>query len=86
MDDNHFFVSNQSIYLNHDIHIFIYVGNNPYPPYIKRHDIYLIYCHGAHYVEIWIIVTLSDHNICKNITQIHDIKIVSPDDKSDSVH
>ena len=71
MDDNHFFVSNQSIYLNHDIHIFIDVGNNPYPP-----------CHGAHYVEIWIIVTLSDHNICKNITQIHDIKIVSPDDKS----
>ena len=46
-----------------------------------RH-IYLIYCDGAHYVEIWIIVTLSDHNICKNITQIHDIKIVSPDDKS----
>ena len=34
MDDNHFFVSNQSIYLNHDIHIFIDVGNNPYPPYL----------------------------------------------------
>ena len=32
MDDIHFFVSNQSIYLNHDIHIFIDVGNTPYPP------------------------------------------------------
>ena len=31
MDDNHFFVSNQGIYLNHDIHIFIDVGNNPKP-------------------------------------------------------